>query len=288
MVERTSDICLNLHEARAQTGPFNDRVYLMDPGNESGEDLSAWLLQLAQSGSRARIMAKVPQSRCAPFLARGFVQEARIPGFFRGEAGVFLAAFLKPERREDPHKTERKKLLDDLRQSFASGKKQGERSGEWQGSESQILGEDHAESISRLLSEIFPCYPFPVHDPDFIREEMRHGTRYAGFFSSGGELIAMASAECNAAWKHAECTDFATRPEWRGKGFAGRLLEFLSRNLRQDGYTCLYTIARSLEVGMNRVFARAGWGYAGTLVNSTCIGSGIESMNIWYSCSTPG
>ena len=43
-----------------------------------------------------------------------------------------------------------------------------------------------------------------------------------------------------------------------------------------------YTIARALSAGMNITFAKAGYRYAGTLVNNTDISGTIESMNVWW------
>lgn len=43
-----------------------------------------------------------------------------------------------------------------------------------------------------------------------------------------------------------------------------------------------FTIARALSYPINATFARAGYAWAGTLVNNTNICGGFESMNVWY------
>jgi putative beta-lysine N-acetyltransferase len=77
-------------------------------------------------------------------------------------------------------------------------------------------------------------------------------------------------------------TDFATLPEARGKGLAGVLLSEMEKNMQRERIATAYTIARARSFGMNVVFARAGYTFAGTLVNNTNIAGGLESMNVWY------
>lgn len=42
------------------------------------------------------------------------------------------------------------------------------------------------------------------------------------------------------------------------------------------------TIARAHATGMNIVFARQGYAFAGTLPNNTQIKGDLESTNVWY------
>jgi ribosomal protein S18 acetylase RimI-like enzyme len=80
----------------------------------------------------------------------------------------------------------------------------------------------------------------------------------------------------------AEMTDFATLPQWRGRGFAGRLLKHLHSRIRSLGIRTAYTIARAASHGMNSVFRKSGYHYAGVLKNNSQICGGIQSMTVWY------
>jgi putative beta-lysine N-acetyltransferase len=110
---------------------------------------------------------------------------------------------------------------------------------------------------------------------------MREGVRYF-CIRLQGDIVAMAAAEVDAEAENVEMTDFATRPEWRGRGLAGALLRHMDGNMRADGIRTAYTIARATSRGMNAVFEHNGYRYAGFLKNNTQIGGTIESMTVWY------
>jgi putative beta-lysine N-acetyltransferase len=79
-----------------------------------------------------------------------------------------------------------------------------------------------------------------------------------------------------------EMTDFATLPDHRGRGYSYYLLKKMEEKMHEMGIITAYTIARARSYGMNTVFSRSSYSYAGTLVNNTNISGSIESMNIWY------
>jgi len=138
---------------------------------------------------------------------------------------------------------------------------------------------EHCEDLARLFSKVFPTYPFPVSDPGYLKHTMDNGTCYITAWHNG-ELIAASSAETDRQQKNAEMTDFATLPIWRGHGLASCLLAQLESRLESEGYRCLYTIARSSSIGMNKVFAGAGYGFNGVLVNNCNISGDFEDMNV--------
>jgi putative beta-lysine N-acetyltransferase len=107
------------------------------------------------------------------------------------------------------------------------------------------------------------------------------GVRYFGI-RNAGRLVAVAATEIDPHAENAEMTDFATRQEWRGQGFAEILLRHMDRKVAEMGVKTAYTIARAGSAAMNRVFRRRGYEYAGWLKNNTQIGGRIESMAVWY------
>jgi beta-lysine N6-acetyltransferase len=110
---------------------------------------------------------------------------------------------------------------------------------------------------------------------------MAQGVRY--FCVRIGETIAaVSSAEVHAGEGNVEMTDFATLPEYRGRGLSGYLLGRMEAAMRTAGIRTAYTIARAASLPMNLVFARAGYAYGGTLVNNTGICGGLESMHVWH------
>jgi putative beta-lysine N-acetyltransferase len=97
-----------------------------------------------------------------------------------------------------------------------------------------------------------------------------------------GKIVAVAAAEIDRAGQNAEMTDFATLPAWQKKGFAGVLLNHMERKVGDLGVKTVYTIARAASTGMNIVFKRHGYEYAGLLKNNSQICGSIQSMTVWY------
>ena len=140
---------------------------------------------------------------------------------------------------------------------------------------------EDAPRMSEIYTEVFPSYPFPVHDPEYLRQTMRENVVYFGV-ERNGLMVGLSSAEIDTTQKNAEMTDFATLPDLRGQGLARRLLLRMEDCMLRRGLRTLYTIARAASAGMNTVFARCGYHFGGTLVNNTNIAGRIESMNVWY------
>jgi len=145
----------------------------------------------------------------------------------------------------------------------------------------RILRPTDTEKMAALYGAVFPSYPFPILDPDYLRSCMENHVLYVGA-EWDGTLAALAAAEMEPSDRNAEMTDFATLPEFRRQGLARRLLARMEEEVRNFGIRTAYTIARAGSPGMNLAFARSGYAFAGTLVNNTHIAGRIESMNVWY------
>lgn len=268
--------------------------------------------ELAAYHGYTRLFARVPEHAAHRFLARGFAVEARVPGMCRGRtAGCFMGRHLW-DARAVPR---RPGLLCEvlalanarragLEQGTACARHGSQPSDATSGTQEMEpkpktgrvieLNPDHAPALARLYAATFATYPFPVHDPAYLARSMAEGVLFHGIADGddlpgndsgptrGNDLLAAASAEVDMAWRCAEMTDFATRPEARGRGAALRLLRHMEERVRRMGILTAYTIARAESHAMNVVFARAGYTLAGTLHNNTNIGGGLESMNVWY------
>lgn len=141
---------------------------------------------------------------------------------------------------------------------------------------------EQAGLIAELMTATFTEYPTPIN-PDIIEKQIASGSHIFRYMAdSAGELVASASAEIDHERSNAEMTDCATRPDQRGAGHMGVILNQLAQDLRLEmGITDLYTLARADEVGMNCVFGKLGFRYTGRLVNNCRMPNGWESMNIW-------
>lgn len=262
-----------------QHGEHNNRVYLIHLHSEDFPEIIERINLLARENHYTKLFCKVPAWAAPEFFSNGFVLEAHIPGFFQGREDLFfMSKFLNSDRllgiehqqleafsnvlRETVRSTAEPALPDD---SYSMGR----------------LGPEHAEEIAEVYREVFPSYPFPIHDPGYIRKTMKSHIIYYGI-RQGEQLVALSSAEVDAGGGNAEMTDFATLDAWRGKKLSVILLREMEQRMKKDGIATLYTIARLNSIPMNKTFLREGYSYAGTLIKNTNISGSIESMNVLY------
>ncbi len=273
----TTDTVTTIGSTIVQHGRLSDRIYVMhlSPGDLPGilDDLDG----LAEREGYTKIFAKVPASALPIFLDRGYVVEARVPRFFRGrEDGCFASKFLDPERRQES--------ADTAAVLAAVREKTGERRPAVlpPGCTYAPATEDDADDLAALYGEVFSTYPFPIADSGYLRETMAGDYRYFIVRAADGRLAAASSAEIYPDNGNVEMTDFATHQAFRGKSLSGLLLSRMEDEMRAAGMKTAFTIARALSYSINITFARAGYAWAGTLVNNTNICGGFESMNVWY------
>ena len=259
-----------------QHGKNNRRIYLMKSAPEDMPQLLGKLDALAEKKSYTKIFAKIPADQKKGFIDDGYRVEASVPGLYHGrEKGLFLGKYFDEERKQEQHPD----LVADV--LSAAKAKRGLMGG--MGEPSSIcrpLTGDDMEEAAEVYREVFASYPFPIHDPDYLRETMDHIFYYGVWF--GERLVALSSAEIDFDNGNAEMTDFATLPEQRGKGFANLLLTRMEADMKKRGISALYTIARAYSHGMNITFAKHDYLYSGTLTNNTQISGQLESMNVWY------
>jgi lysine 2,3-aminomutase len=260
-----------------QHGPDSDRIYLMELAPSDMPRLVDRLDRLASDAGYSKVFAKVPASHRRAFQEQGYITEALIPRFFGGvDDGHFMAKYLCEDRSRIAAPA---KVAEVLEQAAArADDDEAALPGRY---ELRTCTPDDVFAMAELYRRIFPSYPFPIHDPGFLRETMEEHVTYFGAWK-GRNLAALASAEKYPKSQHAEMTDFATDPNHRSRGLASVLLRRAEAHALLEGYAVTYTIARALSYGMNITFSRSGYDFAGTLINNTQISGHIESMNVWY------
>jgi putative beta-lysine N-acetyltransferase len=267
-----------LGRSTIQHGKKNDRVYLMKIHEDDMPGILPELDRLARDNGYSKIFVKVPEAHAGAFERWGYRKEARIPGFYnRSRDAVFLGRFLSEDRAEDPRDPKRREVLELALRKHAAGVPDDPVGAP----RVEKAKASDAEEMSEVYREVFPSYPFPIHDPEYLRETMRSHVAYF-CIRSGGKIVSLSSAEMDTAGRNVEMTDFATLPEARGAGHAVHLLDRMEDEMVNREITTAYTIARAMSPGMNVTFSKMGYIYAGTLVNNTDISGSIESMNIWY------
>ena len=261
-----------------QHGQYNNRVYLMKLAESDGKAIIPYLDQLAKTNGYTKIFAKVPGTLKYAFETNAYVQEAFIPQFYQLQESVcFMAKYLKAERKTDPNLERIKKVLETAKAKTAAIDRV-ELAPQFS---FHIATEADIPQMVAVYKKVFATYPFPIHDPQYLKTTMNRNIRYFVICQSE-KIVALSSAEIDFEGRNVEMTDFATLPEYRGLCFALYLLYQMETVLKKTDIRCFYTIARAMSYGMNITFAKRGYNYSGTLVNNTNISGQLESMNIWY------
>ncbi|UWX57136.1 putative beta-lysine N-acetyltransferase [Chlorobaculum sp. MV4-Y] len=255
----TPDIIETRFGALLQYGLFSRRIYLMKMGEADPRKLPAQLDALARERGYTKIFAKLPKGSEGEFVANGYLVEASVPGFYRGETeALFPARYLDLARVESPDAAEIARIAELAPSKPAAS--QPPLSAEFT---LRACTPDDVEEMAEIYREVFLSYPFPIHNPAWLLETMQSHIDYLDGLN-------------------VEMTDFATLPDFRGRNLALHLLAAMEAAMRRKGMRTAYTIARALSPGMNVTFAKAGCPFSSTLVNNTNISGGIESMNVWY------
>ncbi|MDT8390670.1 MAG: putative beta-lysine N-acetyltransferase [Lentisphaeria bacterium] len=262
-----------------QHGKFNDRIYLMKLNPDGAENVPEKLIGMAQSMKYSKIFAKSGQRQLPVFIDQEFTVEAVIPGYFKGQEDLFMVCYyLREDRGIETRAKEYERVLNVAKsKAHEPPRQKNERSA------FTIRACDAGDipQMADIYRQVFPSYPFPIHDPDYLQKTMTGNVDYY-CVESHGDILALSSAEVDHTAKSAEMTDFATLPENRKKRLAGRLLSVMETETAKKGIKTFYTIARAISYGMNITFARDGYMFGGRLKNNTNISGDIESMNIWY------
>ncbi len=270
----------HIGKSMIQHGKYNDRVYIMHLEKEDIETVFNYTEITAKKNNYSKIFAKIPASLYDNLDKSQYLIEAKVPLFFNGEEDVlFLSKYLDPNRKiMSKEISEEVKNNIQIAESKAGQLKLSKLSEDYS---MRLLEHQDAKQLAELYKIVFETYPFPIHDPSFLKEMMDDNIEYWGMFLDD-KLISAASSEQYKSESVVEMTDFATNPEYLGKGFALHLLKRMEQSMKEKGYKTLYTIARSLSPAMNITFAKDNYKFAGTLINNTNIFGKIEPMNVWY------
>lgn len=261
-----------------QHGKCNDRIYLMKIHPSASSNIPKELINLAKENKYSKIFAKVPETKSDHFYNAGFVKEAEILNFFSGETNaVFFGYYLNEERSNEAEVDKLQEILqialkkEVLNQALNLEDKFIMRKCE----------KSDVNSMAEIYKKVFPSYPFPIHEPDYLLETMQSHIDYF-CIETEGKIIALSSAELDLIAQNAEMTDFAALPSWRGNRLSQHLLSLMEDEVKKKNIKTAYTIARAVSPGMNVTFRKAGYEFGGRLKNNTNISGNIESMNVWY------
>ncbi|WP_226681632.1 putative beta-lysine N-acetyltransferase [Sutcliffiella horikoshii] len=222
-----------------------------------------------------KVIIKSRPEHVRALMERGFLLEASIPGYFLGSEGFFLCKYKEINRYNSDKWCEEDSILNSV----------------WQKREQKDVLLDpnltlrvakisDAKKLSSFYKDVFPIYPVPIEDPNYIVEQIQSKTIFM-LLEEHGEIIAAASADMNETYRNAEITDCATSPTKRKGGYMNVLIRELEAELVKRQIYCSYSIARALSFGMNAVLHNLDYTYKGRLKNNCYIFDKIEDMNVW-------
>ncbi|MGM0509460.1 MAG: putative beta-lysine N-acetyltransferase [Fusobacteriota bacterium] len=269
-----SDKITKIGKSTIQHGKYNNRIYLMKLHHDDFPGIIEKLDVLAKKNNYSKIFAKIPTNFANSFLNDNYKLEAYIPNFFDGKSdAVFLGKFYNKNREKVDinNINEFEELLRDFKYKGTSKRNKN----------ILKLTKDDALEMAGIYKKVFPEYPFPIDDSEYLKGTMDEHIEYFGI-KREGKLVALSSSEVYSKNGNAEMTDFAVLPEHRGNGYALELLNYMEDVMSKKGIKTVYTIARLRSLGMNKTFLKNGYKYSGTLIQNTKISTGLESMNVLY------
>lgn len=255
--------------------PFNKRIRVDDYRGNTNLLLKQ-TEELVHQHQAEKLIVKARLEDFIAFYENGFQPEAVVDRYFLGSDAHFFSKFYTPERKKNDHWITEDGMVQSIHGLDPSIEK-GYPPKEY---ELKKAGENCAEELAALYRQVFPIYPTPLHEPEYVKKTIEDGTIYYIFFHQG-KIVSAASAEINYFYKNAELTDCATLTEHRKYGLMKIILHELETELKKMGIYCAYSIARSLSFGMNAVLFQLGFKYRGRLMNNCFIYDKLENMNMW-------
>lgn len=268
--EEHKGFCLHAHNDHT-----NKRLWVFAYRVQDWTDFANYVDRHARAKGFGKIIVPTREADAAALAATGFINEARAEGFFRGETAYFLVRYLCPQRRKSTLLDEELAMLADIQRRPRKAPAAPE-----PGFELRPAAWGDIPELAALFDRVFASYPTPINDPEYLALSMRLGTIFQ-VARHNGRIVGAAAAETDPAQRHAEMTDCATHPDYRGQGLASRLIAALEEECAARGYRCFWSLSRAGSYGMNLVFHRLGYRHGGTLINNAHIGGRYEDLHLW-------
>jgi putative beta-lysine N-acetyltransferase len=238
--------------------------------------LGEHLMTFARDQGLGKIITEVREADFEQFLGRGFTPEGMIPGYFQGEVAYVLSYFTDPNRQASTKLDRENEILEAVLAAPQQGSSEV--------SDRFTLGPatiDDVTELAAVYETVFTTFPTPLHEPAFVAHLMESREGIFHVARQGNRIVSAAAAEVDWADRHAEMTNCATLPDFRGQGLMAALLHGLEPTMADESIGCLYSLARASSFGMNLVLRRLGYKFRGRLINNSHIMGDYEDMNIW-------
>lgn len=255
---------------------YNQRIKILE---YRATDMHALVLRvrtLASANGLDKIVAMATHDDWQEFLRYGYVLEAVIRYYHRGEDAFVVSKFRSQERLTSGSLMEETLLIEQI---MAATRPPAPKPLQ-DGYRIELANREDIPELLALYGSIFESYPSPLIHTSYLETVFGDDTVFA-VCRHAGAIVAAASIELHRSDLAAEMTDCATLAEHRGHSLMTHLLRFLEAELERREYVCAYTMARARSYGMNAVFFAMGYEFMGRLINNCDIFGAYEDMNIW-------
>lgn len=270
------------YEARLFLDQYNQRIKIKSYSGPNFHGLIMNIRWIAEANGFDKIICMASHEDWIEFLKHGYVFEAVLKYYFKGEEDAFAMSKFRSQERLVSHSLMDEillieKIMHDAPQ--AEGDKLPLRSLP-DGISIRLAEKGDIPELIQLYQSIFESYPSPLVHSSYLETVFPKETLFAVCIQ-GGKIISAASAELQPENLTAELTDCATITSARGKGLMSHLLLRLEAELLKRKYVSSYTMARARSYGMNNVFFRLDYEFMGRMINNCDIYGDFEDMNIW-------
>ncbi|MGY0433162.1 putative beta-lysine N-acetyltransferase [Bacillus rugosus] len=233
------------------------------------------IVAAAKEEDAEKIIVYTKQHDEAVLAQHLFVPEGFLKGYYLGHPACVMVRYLTENRRQTDSYIQEQETIEALYRSAPRFRSDNTPAFTIRKAEMNDMYQ-----LSMLYKKVFRTYPTPVFDPAYIEKTMNTNTMYYVMLDDD-RLISAASAEINPELGHAEITDCAVLPEYRGHSLTSFLIEALEKDMAEENIFHVFSLARAASFGMNAVLYHSGYQYGGRLINNCYIAEGLENMNIW-------
>lgn len=255
---------------------YNQRIRVLAYAAEDYDSLILKVRWLAEANGFDKIIVKARHGDWMQFLRHGYVLEAVARHYYRGEDAFIVSKFRSQPRLTSASLMDEILLIEKLMNQMDAAPPGPVP----QGYSVRLAHRADIPELIALYQSIFATYPSPLIHASYLELVFAKDSLFA-VCTHDGKIVAAASAELHPNALAAELTDCATQRQFRGKGLMSHILDLLEGELNRRNYICAYTMARARSFGMNAVFRRLGYDFAGRLINNCDIFGDYEDMNIW-------
>ncbi|MTI68436.1 MAG: putative beta-lysine N-acetyltransferase [Firmicutes bacterium] len=256
---------------------FNRRLKVLDYSGSNYEDMTKRIDYITKENNFDKVFIKGTSDDWEEFMSFGYVLEGIFKYYYYGEHGYCLSKFYTNQRRNSGSIEKENDILEKVRECGKKETKPLELSDDYI---VRVATEKDIDKITKLYDKVFKTYPIPLNDKNYVKTLMDSDVLFI-LIEHKGKLISAASADMNHKYKNAEMTDCATDPDYRGKGLMSFIIKKLEKEMKKRSIVCLYSLARAVSFGMNKVFKKHGYTYTGRLINNCNICGNFEDMNLW-------